>query len=184
MLHQVIILLELIIVCAVLLAVERISYVLIWRRPARFAEFVAKLPVATSPVDALRTLFVLFKCMQLGVFLAWFILLGGSWLPVPSAAGAILVLGLILILFGQVLNFSVFWRLGKVGVFYGNRLGHKVPWVTSFPFNVVSHPQYVGTLLSIWGLFLIMRYPHPDWLILPIIQTIYYLIAMRLERAA
>jgi methylene-fatty-acyl-phospholipid synthase len=90
--------------------------------------------------------------------------------------------GIALFLAGQVLNFSVFWRLGRTGVFYGNRLGHRVPRITGFPFSIVPHPQYTGTLVSIWGLFLIMRYPNPDWVVLPLLETVYYLAAMRLER--
>ena len=34
----------------------------------------------------------------------------------------------------------------------GVKLGHKVPWVNGFPFNVVPHPQYVGSSLSVWGM--------------------------------
>ncbi len=43
--------------------------------------------------------------------------------------------------------------IGKKGVYYGEKLGSKVPWCTSFPFSVVSHPQYVGSVLTIWGVF-------------------------------
>ena len=34
----------------------------------------------------------------------------------------------------------------------GFKLGHKIPWVDGFPFNVVSHPQYVGSVLTVWGM--------------------------------
>jgi hypothetical protein len=40
---------------------------------------------------------------------------------------------------------------GRVGIYYGCRLGHKVPWCTQFPFGTVPHPQYVGSSLSILG---------------------------------
>ena len=53
----------------------------------------------------------------------------------------------------QTLNVSMYNAIGKKGVYYGEKLGSKVPWCTSFPFNVVSHPQYVGSVLSIWGVF-------------------------------
>ena len=33
----------------------------------------------------------------------------------------------------------------------GFKLGHTIPWVEGFPFNVVNHPQYVGSVLSVWG---------------------------------
>jgi methylene-fatty-acyl-phospholipid synthase len=76
----------------------------------------------------------------------------------------------------------VFYRLGAVGVFYGNRLGHTIPWCRTFPFSCLSHPQYVGTVLSIWGLFLAMRFPQPDWFVLPALETAYYVARAHLEQ--
>ncbi len=170
---------------ALLLAIERVSYVLIWHHPEAFQRLCARglVPGQRDPVDALRTLFVGFKLIQLGVFLGWMSHFGGQFPPLPTASVPIVVLGSALLLLGQLLNFSVFWRLGKHGVFYGNRLGHKLPWVEGFPFSLLPHPQYLGTLMSIWGLFLIMRHPYPDWIVLPTLSTIYYLLAMRLEAA-
>ena len=52
----------------------------------------------------------------------------------------------------QALNIGIFRAIGHVGVYYGFKLGDKVPWVSGFPFNVVSHPQYVGAVLSVWGI--------------------------------
>lgn len=42
----------------------------------------------------------------------------------------------------------------------------QVPWVDGFPFNVVSHPQYVGAVLSIWGLALALWQQRPDGTVL------------------
>lgn len=174
------------VLAALLLALERVSYILIWHHPETFRRLCAHglIPGQSDPVDALRTLFLGFKIIQLGAFLAWMLHFGGQFPPLPTAGPAQLWLGSALLAFGQILNISVFWRLGKRGVFYGNRLGHQVPWVEGFPFSLVPHPQYLGTLLSIWGLFLIMRHPHPDWIVLPLISTVYYLAAMRLESAS
>jgi len=44
----------------------------------------------------------------------------------------------------------------------------------AFPFSLLSHPQYVGTVLTIWGAFLLLRFPHDDWYALPVLETIYY----------
>ena len=174
-----------ILLAAVLLLFERVTYVLVWRMPERFRRLVASGVVLgqREPVDALRSLFVGFKIIQIGVFLGWCWYFGEGGIPLPTGDGLALLAGAILLVVGQLLNVSVFWRLGKVGVFYGNRLGHEVPWVAGFPFSVVPHPQYLGTLVSIWGFFLIMRHPYPDWLVLPLISTLYYLMAMRLEQA-
>ncbi len=90
--------------------------------------------------------------------------------------------GMGLIVFGQILNLSVFYRLGKTGVFYGNRFGHQIPWCRRFPFSWFKHPQYVGALLSIWGFFLVMRFPHDDWYLLPALETVYYVLGAHFER--
>ncbi len=171
-------------VAALLLALERVSYVLVWHYPDTFERLCRQGRVfgIRDPVNALHVLFAGFKSIQVGVFVAWWSLFDGHFPPLPTAPTGLLLAGAALVVAGQVLNFSVFWRLGRIGVFYGNRLGHRVPLVTGFPFSIVPHPQYTGTLVSIWGLFLIMRYPNPDWILLPLIETVYYLAAMRLER--
>ena len=45
----------------------------------------------------------------------------------------------------------------------------------------LSHPQYVGTLLTIWGGFLLVRFPDNDRYALPVVETIYHLAKMWLE---
>lgn len=52
----------------------------------------------------------------------------------------------------QVLNIAVYQTLSTNGVYYGAKLGKKVAWKHGFPFNTVSHPQYLGAVLTIWGL--------------------------------
>jgi methylene-fatty-acyl-phospholipid synthase len=72
-------------------------------------------------------------------------------------------------------------KLGNEGVFYGNRFGRTVEWQSGFPFSLHPHPQYLGAALSVWGFMLAMRYPEPDWLVLPLISTVYYVFGARLE---
>jgi phosphatidyl-N-methylethanolamine N-methyltransferase len=36
--------------------------------------------------------------------------------------------------------------------------------------------------MTIWGVFLIARFPNPDWFVLPVLETAYYAIGARLER--
>ena len=55
-----------------------------------------------------------------------------------------------------MLNLSIFRAIGQAGVYYGFKLGHTVPWVHGFPFNVVSHPQYVGSVLTVWALAVLL----------------------------
>lgn len=46
---------------------------------------------------------------------------------------------------------AIYKAIGVDGVYYGTKLGAKVPWCTDFPFNVVAHPQYVGSVLTVLG---------------------------------
>jgi methylene-fatty-acyl-phospholipid synthase len=169
---------------AALLSLERIAYVWIWRAPDAFraaCEDFAQAGIG-EPVDALRFLFYAFKALQGAVFLAWCYAHARGTLWPPDGEPWSIALGTALVLVGQLLNLSVFHRLGNVGVFYGNRFGHDVAWCRSFPFSIVDHPQYVGALLSIWGFFLVMRFPHPDWYALPALETVYYGFGARFER--
>jgi methylene-fatty-acyl-phospholipid synthase len=169
---------------AALLSLERLCYVWIWRAPDAFRALCARPVVAAlgEPVDVVQTLSYGFKGLQSLVFVGWCYVYGdGSLSPLTGSVLA-LALGVILSIAGQMLNFSVFYRLGKVGVFYGNRLGYEIPWCRTFPFSLLKHPQYVGTLLSIWGFFLVMRFPHDDWYLLPAVETVYYVLGAYFER--
>ena len=171
-------------VAAALLSLERICYVWIWRAPDDFRAAVSavRVPGVDDPVDAVRALFYVFKVLQIAVFLWWCDVHGtGVWWP-PAGNPVALILGTAMIAFGQMLSLAVFWRLGRVGVFYGARFGRVVPWCREFPFSVTAHPQYVGTVLSIWGFFLVMRFPYGDWYALPALETIYYALGARLEQ--
>lgn len=164
-----------------LLGLERLAYYLTWRHPDAFAEFCARPLVRRlgEPVDVLQKAFYLFKVIQLGVFALWcFVMDTRGPVPLPTDQVAALAAGTLLILFGQTLNALVFRALGKTGVFYGNRFGHEVPWVEGFPFSTFRHPQYVGAALSVWGFFLLMRFPEPDWFLLPLVQTGLYCVSV------
>ncbi|MGE0825726.1 MAG: methyltransferase [Candidatus Binatia bacterium] len=170
-------------VAAILLSLERIFYVWAWRWPGVFRDWCEQ-PALVSfgePIVILQKCFYGFKGLQLAVFFTWCWLYGqGAPLFHSSTAGTIAVGGA-LILAGQVLNVGVFYRLGTVGVFYGCRFGHEVPWCREFPFSVLQHPQYVGTLLSIWGFFVAMRFPQDDWYLLPTLETLYYVMGIYFE---
>ncbi len=169
-------------VAGVALAIERVAYVAIWRHPDAFARACRRVwGLPDDPVLGVRALFVVFKGLQVATFLGWCWVQAGtlrpqaaSW-PVWAAAAALVVAG-------QVLNVSVFAALGTEGVFYGRRFGRRVRWHRGFPFSLLAHPQYVGTVLSIWGFFLLMRHPHQDWWLVPCLETVYYAAGSRLER--
>lgn len=168
---------------ALLLAIERASYLWASQSSASFARLCAS-PGGVAigePTQVVERLFYVFKLIQAGVFVGWCWVHGGESALTIAAPWTAIALGAALIAVGQLLNLSVFYRLGRTGVFYGNRFGHDVPWIRSFPFSVCPHPQYLGTAISIWGLFLVARYPHADWIALPALETIYYAIAARFE---
>jgi len=172
-------------VAAVLLSVERIFYVWVWQRPEIFRMWTynfATGPSLSTPVIALQKFFYGFKMIQLAVFAGWCFYYG-SGSPFPTDPNPLaLALGGTLILAGQFLNLSVFYRLGSTGVFYGNQFGYEIEWCKEFPFSLLDHPQYVGALLSIWGFFLAIRFPHPDWYLLPMLETVYYTVGAHFEQ--
>lgn len=124
-------------VCAAaLLGVERICYLWIWHAPDKFRALCSRpwLTLVSDPVDVLRLLFCGFKILQCAVFVTWcFIYADGSLQPV-NGSGWSLGLGATMIAAGQSLNLAVFYRLGKIGVFYGNKFGLGFPGHESFPF--------------------------------------------------
>jgi len=166
------------------LSLEQICYAWVWCDPEAFRRFCSQPAVAIfgEPVEVLRNLFVCFKTLQLSVFFGWCYVHGNGTLIPTNEKGAWLGLGGVLIAIGQLLNLGVFVQLGKIGVFYGNKLGYRVPWCRGFPFSVLRHPQYVGTVLSIWGFFMTTRFPYDDWYILPVLQTGYYIVGASLEQ--
>jgi hypothetical protein len=168
---------------AAFLSLERICYVYISRAPERFRRFCTRPAVASfgDPVDVVRKLFYGFKGIQFAVFFAWCSVHGHGSLS-PAARGFLpLAIAGALIVAGQILNCGVFYRLGTVGVLYGNKLGYGISWSRAFPFSWFKHPQYVGTVWSIWGGFLIMRFPHSDWYMLPTLETVYYVLGAYFE---
>ena len=165
-------------IAAGLLAIERIVYILIARDPHGFRRLLG-LETRAEAVESVRRLFYVFKALQIGVF-GWWILRDGV-AEVASGGPAVVAAGLTLMALGQVLNLAVFRRLGTTGTFYGAQFGYALPRITAFPFSWFRHPQYLGTVLSIWGLFLAARYPDLTWYVLPAIETVYYAVATRCE---
>ncbi|MGE0679469.1 MAG: methyltransferase [Candidatus Binatia bacterium] len=171
-------------IAAILLSFERICYVWAWRSPGSFRAFCDRPAVASlgEPVAVLQKLFYCFKGIQFAVFLGWCYFHGQESPSLLTEGGLSSMVGGALIVVGQILNFGVFHRLGKVGVFYGNRFGYELPWRREFPFSLFKHPQYVGVLLSIWGFFLALRFPHDDWFLLPTLETVYYALGAYCEQ--
>jgi methylene-fatty-acyl-phospholipid synthase len=164
---------------AVLLSVERLGYAWIARHPAAFSEATARW--FRDPVDAVGVIFLACKLLQLGVFAWWCYVFGDGRLWPGSRGVVVTAAAAALLLVGQTLNLAAFYRLGARGVFYGSQFRRVLPRARAFPYSWLAHPQYVGTVLSIWAFFLFMRFPHADWMVLPALETVYYAIGARLE---
>lgn len=169
---------------AALLSLERLCYIRVWRSPDVFRAFVRHHwpDDPDAPTRVLARLCLAFKVVQVVVFAAWCLVHGGSLMLRRGLPTWTWVLGAGLIVFGQLLNLSVFRRLGTTGVFYGSRFGVAVPWCDAFPFSWFTHPQYTGVVLSIWGVFLLLRFPAADWIALPLLETAFYGVGARFER--
>ena len=89
--------------------------------------------------------------MQFSSAIAWFAVRKPTGIDIFQIPPLAALMGVALIAGGQTLNAGIYKAIGHVGVYYGFKLGHKVPWVDGFPFNVVQHPQYVGSVMSVWG---------------------------------
>src|SRR5262252_8202853 len=109
----------LIAVAVLLLTLERGSYVWIVRRPAAFRRLCTARAVcwAGGPVTVVAVLFGAFKVVQISVFLAWWYIHEAGHL----AGAPALAIAATLLVAGQALNFGVFYRLGAIGVFFGDR---------------------------------------------------------------
>lgn len=154
------------------MSIPHIYYFWIWTNPAQFTRLCKYDPVSTLANTA-----VLIKCLQYATAVWWFLNHGPVVNPLLNMKT--FVLGAVCALFGQILNLSVYKTLGKAGVYYGSRLGQPCKWVTGFPFNTVPHPQYVGSVLTIWGITILMatqQHIEAGFITLQLVWTSYYYI--------
>ena len=150
-------------VAAALLSFERVFYIWVSRRPDSLtpaAEALSARGLAADRVDLAALGLLRVQDASAAVFAGWCVVFGEGHVWAPPAP-IVLAAAATLVSVGQFLNLSVFYRLGTIGVFYGVHFGYTVPWTRAFPFSYswLKHPQYVGTVLTIWGLFLAARFP-------------------------
>lgn len=133
---------------ALALSLPHILYMFIWFRP-KFWQTCFE-----QPIDTFAQVAVALKVLQFSSFLAWYYYAKqpGPILELQQLHAGNIFIWIIFIAAGQVLNVGIYHAIGRVGVYYGFKLGRHVPWVNGFPFNVVSHPQYVGSVLSVWSI--------------------------------
>lgn len=155
---------------ALLLSLERIFYYYFGHYPELLNSLKKQLGI--SPPHVIQKFCVFFKFIQFYIFYVDIINdLGGFNTCCYNAF--ILSLTLLMISYGQYLNYLVFDKLGVYGTFYGNVYGYDCRWVTEFPYSVFRHPQYVGVLLCIIGLYL-PWYQQEKWFYIPLIEFFLY----------
>nr|BBC28424.1 phospholipid-N-methyltransferase [Chlamydomonas applanata] len=135
------------------LASPHFLYAFIWFFPKTWQRAFGK-----GAVDAFAFSGVVGKLVQFQAVALWF------WISQPnglcldlSAITLTQWLGFLLLgAVGQALNAGIYHAIGTAGVYYGFKLGKKIPWHSGFPFNVVSHPQYVGSALTVWAFAIVL----------------------------
>jgi methylene-fatty-acyl-phospholipid synthase len=140
--------------CAIL-SFPHAFYFVLWKWPKLWMRAVKKLLRTSDPCDVMATCAHGLKILQAVAIVYWLsthcvddcsvhaVLLQPGWR---------LLCGVFLIAVGQTLNVSVYMAIGKHGVYYGHKFGKRIPWCTKFPYNFrLSHPQYVGGVLTFWG---------------------------------
>ena len=171
-------------ICAFfLLSIERILYGYWFCYPKHFEKSVRNGNYGTN----LKNEPLLWKCaMTLGMYVKVFQfsviiydLLVRCDLAFPLEVQSYHTLaGVVLLVIGQGLNYAVFQALKPIGVYYGHEFGYDVPMVSGFPYNIgISDPQYWGVVLCIWGIYLTVG---ATSYIVPILETFWYLMSMRL----
>mmetsp|Transcript_22352 Transcript_22352/g.39555 ORF Transcript_22352/g.39555 Transcript_22352/m.39555 type:complete len:173 (-) Transcript_22352:401-919(-) len=161
---------------AVLLSLERLAYGVVWKKPQTVAKAAQMVGMKQKEPELIFNFVRAFKLVQMYVFSTWYYTHYGTTLP--SLSWLQFLIGVPVLIFGQILNAMVWYRIGIDGVCYGSCFGRNIPWCTKFPYSHFSHPQYLGAILTVWGMFVFSWNDCPDWFYLPIIETLLYASSM------
>ncbi len=92
------------------------------------------------------------------------------------------LISIVLFILGQIFVLSSFYKLGITGTFLGDYCGILMDApVTTFPFNILNNPMYIGSTLSF--LALALYYTSPVGILLTIEVYIVYQIALLFEES-
>lgn len=169
---------------ALVLGPERLAYGFVYHFTPSFRRFAGLGKTGKADLTIMHTLVSAFKVVQLcavasdlGPKLGWSLAppLGRLSAADPSDL-ARFALGLALVAYGQLLNASIYWAIGSVGVHYGHQLGHDVPWCSGWPFTFLSNPQYIGVVLTFWGIYLALAptWGAYEWFCIPLVISFWY----------
>jgi hypothetical protein len=149
-------------------ASSHILYYYIWNNPEDFIDFTYSYNI--KPVIFMSRICYLQKCLQ------WYLILLNSYdnESLFEFIDNFNIINVVLIGSGQLLNLSVYNALGTKGVYYGNLFESELPYITSFPYNLgIQNPQYVGCILTLFGLYPMVSIPYIFYGMFLYIFTIY-----------
>lgn len=161
-----------------LVAFPHLFYAFVWFQPHLFRALAGP----CRPVQVFAAVASVLKLVQGLAVAAW--LLEKSpvpWKKWPERISALQWCGFALLVgVGQALNVSLYRAIGMRGVYYGTKLGEEVPWHDGYPFTIVAHPQYVGSVLTLWGGYLLLARVAPPGacLLLAFWSSLYLLTAL------
>lgn len=146
------------------LSLPHILYYFIWMKPYLWMRSATKANL--DPVQRIYHLAVVIKIVQYSAVLYWWYAILeprqlqtalehiSPWSETPFTFWQ--GLGIPMFLIGQFLNFAAYGAIGINGIYYGYKLGKKIPWCYDWPFGgpwALKNPQYIGCSISIWGAF-------------------------------
>jgi methylene-fatty-acyl-phospholipid synthase len=110
-------------------SLPHILYAYIWTQPEGFMRFNRAYSKTADPVQTFASIAVGLKFVQFAAFFTWYL----NTAPLVDFAdlGVLRILiALVLFAAGQALNVGIFNAVGTEGVYYGIKLGKKIPWAT------------------------------------------------------
>jgi len=129
-------------------SLSHLLYFFVWSFTDRFLCICYYLDV--NPSFLISSLSIIQKSLQMGAILNYSIE-HNTLIPYIENFN---IMNLLLLTIGQTLNTAVYYKLGLIGVYYGDRLGYQLPYITTFPYNTgIKNPQYVGCVLTLCGIY-------------------------------
>lgn len=129
-------------------SLSHLLYFFVWSFTDRFLCICYYLRI--NPSFLISFLSIIQKFLQMGVILNYSVE-HNTLIPYIENFN---IMNLLLLIIGQTLNTAVYYKLGLIGVYYGDRLGYQLPYITTFPYNIgIVNPQYVGCVLTLCSLY-------------------------------
>ena len=173
-----------------ILGPERLVYGFVYHYTPSFRRIAGLGATGKADLTIMHTLVSTFKVVQvcavasdLGPKIKWTLPL--DTILADTSSMARLVMGLFLVVLGQALNVSIYRAIGSVGVHYGHQLGHHVPWCTGWPFTWLDNPQYIGVVLTFWGIYtaLAPSWTDLEWFTIPLVISFWYTMSCNILEA-